>query len=96
MDGLKQLISKEQYEEAWRQLLDAGKTVTDYPGYLALCRWHRRLEENAPRTDGGGEKGGLCGRGLLARGRGWRLRRGQRSRHRQAAPVIVGQGEMRL
>ena len=31
------------------QATEAGNTTTDYPSYLTLCRWHKRLKENAPR-----------------------------------------------
>ena len=47
---LKDLFAAAQYDEAWARLLREARTTTTYPDLLRLCRWHARLQAEAPRV----------------------------------------------
>src|SRR5687768_11799075 len=50
MTDLKHLISTKDYDAAWRALLDAARTTTDFTAYLNLCKHHKKLSPLAPRA----------------------------------------------
>ena len=49
MKTLEELMKQEQYDDAWRALLEQARVGTDYTEFLGLCRWRTRLESRRPR-----------------------------------------------
>ena len=49
MTSLSVLVQHGRYSEAWSQLLDESKTVSDHAQFLALVRQRDRLAKTAPR-----------------------------------------------
>ena len=49
MNELRALIEAKRYDEAWTRLVEAAKSEREYSRFLALCRWHQRLEALAQR-----------------------------------------------